>query len=125
MILRNGIESCIGVILRNDPAVGVSRINWIPLHRGPPHYHLFFLGCLDPFIGAYFLPSIRNLSPICVIAQPPGPFPRTVHSLWHLIPFGVFDMTPLRGQIVPPLARAPCLHVFFVSVPAIWTPEKT
>ena len=91
----------------------MSQINWIPLHYSPPHYHLSFLGHLDPFSGAYFLHLIPNLSPVYATAQPPDLFPRTVHAPWCLILFGMFDITPLQGQIVPPLARAPCLHVFF------------
>ena len=109
----------------NGPVVGECRIDWIPLHRGPPRYHLFFVGSLDPFVGTYFLLPIRNLSPIYVTTQSPGPFRRVVHAPWHLILFEMFDITPLRGQIVPPLVYAPCLHVFSVFVPAMWTPERT
>ena len=110
----------------NGPVVGECRIDWITLYHGPPHYHLFFVGSLDPFVGAYFLLPIRNLiSPIYITAQSPSPFPCVVHAPWHLIPFEVFDITPLRGQIVPPLACASCLHVFSVFVPTMWTSERT
>ena len=125
MILENGSDSCISGILENGLSVKVSQIDWIPFHNGPPHYHPSFLDYLGPFSGAYLLPPISNLSPIYATAPPPSLFPRTVYALWHLISFGVFDMTPLRGQIVPPLARAPYLRVFFAFVPTMWTPKKT
>ena len=125
MVLGSETESYVGVILRNNPVFGVSRIGWIPHHHGPPHYHIFFLDYLDSVVSAYFLPLIRNLSPIYVTAQPPGPFPHIVHASWCLIQFGVFDMTLLRGQIVPPLARAPCFRIFSVFAPTMWTPERT
>ena len=108
----------------NDPASGVSRISWIPHHHDPRHYHLFFLDCLDSVAGAYFFPPVQNLSPT-LTAQSLGPFPHVGHALWHSILFRVFDMTLLRGQIVPPPARAPCLYVFSVFAPAMWTPKRT
>ena len=109
----------------NNLVVDVSQIDWIPLHSGPWYYHLSFLGYLGPFSSAYLLLPIPNLSPVYATAQPPGLFPRIVRAPCHLIPFGVFDMTHLWGQIVPLVARAPCLHVFFAFVPAMWTPKRT
>ena len=125
VILENESDSCDVRILRNSLDVGVSYIDWIPHHNSPPHYHPSFLGYVGPFSGAYLLPQTLNFSSIYAIAPPPGLFPRTIHALWHLIPFGMSDMTPLRDQIVPPIACAPCLHIFFAFVFATWILEKT
>ena len=125
VILENESDSCVGGILGNSLGVGVSQIDWIPLHNGPSYYHPSFLGYLGPLSGAYLSPPIPNPSLVYVTAPPPSLFPRTVHALWHLISFGVSNMTLLREQIVPPLAHAPYLRVFFAFVYAMWIPEKT
>ena len=125
VILENESNSYVGGILGNGLGVGLSQIGWIPLHNDPLHYHPSFLGYLGPLSGAYLSPPIPNPSLVYVTAPPPGLFPRTVHALWHLISFGVSNMTLLREQIVPPLAHAPYLRVFFAFVSAMWIPEKT
>ena len=95
MVLGSGTGSYVGVILGNGPASGMSRIGWIPYRHDPSNYHLFFPSCLDSVAGAYFFPSVRNLSPSYVTAQSLGPFPRIGYAPWHPIPFGVFDTTLL------------------------------
>ena len=125
MILENENDSCVGGTLGNGLGVDASQIDQIPLHNGPPHYHPSFLGYFGPFSSAYLSPPTSNLSPIYVIAPPLCLSPQTVRAQWRLIPFGVSDMTPLRDQIVPLVARAPCLCVFFAFVPTMWIPKKT
>ena len=115
MILMNG----------NDPYVDVSQIGWILPHTDFPHYHPSFLDYLGLFSGTYLLPQIPNLSPVCTTAPPPDLFPRIFHAPRRLISFNVFDITPLRGQTVPPFARAPYLRDFYVFIPSMWIPKKT
>ena len=78
VILGNVSEFCIGVILvnGNDPGMDESRIDLIPLHIDFSHYHPSFLGYLGPFSGAYLLPPIPNLLPVCTTALLPDLFPR-------------------------------------------------
>ena len=83
-----------------------------------------FVSYLGPFSSAYLLPQIPNLSLFYTTASSLGLFARTVHALRHLISFGKFTMTLLRGQIVPLLACAPCLRVFFAFILTMWTLEK-
>ena len=127
MILRNESGFCVNVILvnGNDPSVDMSWIGWITPHTDFPHYYPLFLGYLGPFFGAHLLPPIPSLSLVYATAPPYDLFPRIVHALRHLILFSVFDVTPLRGQTVPPFAHVPYLHVFYVFVPAMWILEKT
>ena len=125
VVLGSWTESFVGVIPGNDRASGESWFGWTLHHHDPRHYHLFFLGCPDSVADTYFFPPIRNLSPTYVTAQSLGPFPRVGYAPWRSIPFGVFDTTFLRGQIVPSPIRAPCPHVFSVFSPTKWTPEST
>ena len=127
VILGNENGSCVDVILvnGNDPDMDGSRTGWIPPYIDFPRYHPSFLGHLGPFFGTYLLPLIPNVSPVCATAPPPDLSHRITHAPRCLILFGVFDMTPLRGQTVPLLAHAPYSHVFYVLSPAMWIPEKT
>ena len=125
VVLRSWTESFVVMIPGNDPASGEGRFGWIPYYHDPRHYHIFFLGRLDSVAGAYFFPSVRNFSPTYVTDQSLGPFSRVGHTQWRPIPFGVFDTTLLQGQIVLLPAHAPCLHVFSVFAPTMWTPERT
>ena len=117
-------KSFVGVIPGNDPAFGKSQIGWILHHRDPRHYHLSFLDCPDSVASAYFFSPIRNLSPTCVTAQSLGLFPYVGHAPWRLILFGVFDMTLLQGQIVPPPVCAPGPHIFSVFASTKWIPNR-
>ena len=126
VILENGNDSCVDVILvnrsgtyvdmilmnGNDPSVDGNQTSWIPPHIDFPHYHPSFLGHLGPFFGAYLLPPTPNLSPVCASAPAPDLSRRITRASRHLVLFGVFDMTPLRGQNVPLLAHAPYPRVF-------------
>ena len=125
VVLGNWTESSINMIPENDPTFGESQFSWILHHYNPRHYHLFFLGCPDSVADTYFFPPIRNLSPTYVTAQSLGPFPHVGYAPWRPIPSGVFDMTLLQGQTVPPPIRVPGRHVFSVFAPAKWTPERT